>query len=194
MKTIVLKAVGKVIDAVRTLRWVRRFDVVVVPGTGVLEATLPIRPWGLPYALLLVSAWGRLCGTKVAFVSVGADSIGQPVTRQVMKYAASLADYRSYRDEHSRDAMRKAGVDTSRDQVFPDLSFMLPVPRAANQETRTIGVGVMAYYGTYRDRRQSDDIYSTYVAKITTFVQWLLDEGYQVRLFTGDQPGFILDD
>jgi polysaccharide pyruvyl transferase WcaK-like protein len=182
----VRKAVGKVVDAGRTLRWVRRHDVVVIPGTGVLEATLPIRPWGFPYAMLLVSVWGRLCGTKVAFVSVGADATTQPATRWVMKWTARLAHYRSYRDELSRNALRDMGVDTANDRIYPDLAFALPAPRAVEVESRTIGVGVMAYHGTHVDRRHADDIYSTYVASMTSFVEWLVDEGYRVRLFTGD--------
>jgi polysaccharide pyruvyl transferase WcaK-like protein len=192
VRSFVLKAVGKVVDSVRTLWWVRRFDVVVVPGTGVLESTLPIRPWGLPYALLLVSAWGRLCGTKFALVSVGADSTTQRATGWVFKTAAKLAVYRSYRDERSRDAIRMMGVDTSHDAVYPDLAFALPTPDAEihradeEREVRTVGVGVMEYHGTYVDRREADDIYATYIGKLTTFVQWLVDEGYHVRLFTGD--------
>jgi polysaccharide pyruvyl transferase WcaK-like protein len=192
VRTVVLKSLGKAIDAVRTLWWIRRFDVVVVPGTGVLESTLPIRPWGLPYALLLVSVWGRLCGTKFALVSVGADSTPQAATSWVFKTAAKLAAYRSYRDENSRNAMRNMGVDTSHDEIYPDLAFALPTPATdnppagADHEFRTVGVGVMEYHGTYVDRRDADDIYNTYVTRLTTFVQWLVDEGYQVLLFTGD--------
>ncbi len=33
------------IDAYRVASWVRRHDVVIVPGMGVLETTLPLRPW-----------------------------------------------------------------------------------------------------------------------------------------------------
>lgn len=40
-----LKAAGKGIDAFRTAAWVRRHDVVIVPGMGVLEASSPINPW-----------------------------------------------------------------------------------------------------------------------------------------------------
>ena len=36
-----LKVLGKGIDAFRTAAWVRRHDVVIVPGMGVLEASLP---------------------------------------------------------------------------------------------------------------------------------------------------------
>ena len=69
---------GMVIDAFCTASWVRRHDVVIVPGMGVLEASLPLRPWHTPYSMFLVCASGRLYGTKVAFVSVGANDIRQP--------------------------------------------------------------------------------------------------------------------
>src|SRR5690349_4571765 len=69
------KGLGKLVDAVRTAAWVRRHDVVIVPGMGVLEATLPLRPWGFPYALFLLCASGRLTGTPVALVGVGAAPI-----------------------------------------------------------------------------------------------------------------------
>jgi polysaccharide pyruvyl transferase WcaK-like protein len=176
----VWKLVGKVLDVFRTLRWVRRHDVVIVPGMGVLEATLPIRPWGFPYALFLVSFWGRLCGTEVALVSVGANVVRQPVTRLLFRYAARLASYRSFRDEPSRDAI---GLG---DPVYPDLAFALPSPPAVPVEPRTVGVGVMAYHGTHLDRHRADEIHAAYVAKLTAFVRWLVDEGYKVRLFTGD--------
>ena len=68
-----LKVVGKGADAFRMPAWARRHDVIIVPGMGVLEASLPLKAWGLPYELFLICAAGRLFGTKVALVSVGAD-------------------------------------------------------------------------------------------------------------------------
>lgn len=186
LKAVLRKAIGKVVDAVRTYRWVRRYDVVIVPGMGVLEATLPIRPWGFPYALLLVLISGRLCGRKVALISVGAEVTGQPVTRWVMKTAARLASYRSYRDEHSAQAIQQMGVDTSADRVYPDLAFALRTPRDARVQPRTVGVGVMAYHGRYADRGRAEEIQSGYLTTISAFVKWLVDGGYRVRLFTGD--------
>ncbi|MFB7939431.1 hypothetical protein ACFC39_20340, partial [Streptomyces sp. NPDC056049] len=85
------KALGKVVDAVRTALWVRRHDVVIVPGMGVLEATLPLRPWGFPYALFLLCASGRLLGTRVALVGVGADAIADRPTRALVRRSARLA-------------------------------------------------------------------------------------------------------
>ena len=55
---------ARVIDAFRTAAWVRRHDVVIVPGAGVLEASLPMVPRGLPYALFLLSASGKLFGRR----------------------------------------------------------------------------------------------------------------------------------
>ncbi len=66
------KGLGKLVDAFRIAAWVRRHDVVIVPGTGILESTLPLRPWGMPYSLFLVCAAGRLLRTPVALVGVGA--------------------------------------------------------------------------------------------------------------------------
>lgn len=180
-----LKALGKGADAFRTASWVRRHDVIIVPGMGVLEATLPLNPWGVPYAMFLLSASGRLFGTKVALVSVGANVINQRVTRWLFNKAAQLAFYRSYRDDQSRDAMRQRGLDVTGDSVYPDLVFSLPsAPTAGNPDI--VGVGVMAYYGTNDDRKRGDEIYATYIQKIESFVRWLLENGRQVLLFYGD--------
>lgn len=183
---IALKVLGKGLDVFRTVSWVRQFDVVIVPGAGILEATLPLRPWGFPYALFLLSASGRLCGTRVALVSVGADVVHQRATRWLITWAARLAAYRSYRDTHSKDAMRRMGVDTSGDEVYPDLAFALPTPPDLSVGTRIVGVGVMAYFGGNNDRQRADEIHASYVDKMKHFVRWLVDSDHQVRLLTGD--------
>src|ERR1700691_5642870 len=100
----VILAAGKCADAFRIAEWVRRHDVAIIPGMGVLEAALPIRPWETPYAMFLLSAYGRLFGTKVALVSVGAGPVRQRSTRWLLDWAARLADYRSYRDVQSVEA------------------------------------------------------------------------------------------
>ena len=123
-----------VIDAFRTASWVRRHNVVIVPGMGVLETSIPIRPWHTPYSIFLLCASGRLFKTRVALVSVGADVIGQRLTRQVITAAARLAYYRSYRDTFSRDAMRQMGVDTSGDAVLSRSRILSPgAPRCSSR-------------------------------------------------------------
>jgi polysaccharide pyruvyl transferase WcaK-like protein len=181
-----LKVLGKGIDTVRIASWVRRHDAVIVPGAGALETTLPQRAWGFPYALLVLTASGRLFRTKVALVSVGADLINKRATRWVSNATARLAAYRSYRDVYSRDAMRQRGIDTSADAVYPDLVFGVPTPPYEPGDPQLVGVGVMAYYGGNDDRRQAAQIHSHYVETMTRFTRWLVDNGYRVRLFGGD--------
>jgi polysaccharide pyruvyl transferase WcaK-like protein len=182
----VLKVLGKGIDAFRTASWVRRHDVVIVPGAGILETTLPIRPWGVPYALFLLCASCRLFGTKVALVSVGASTINQRLTRLLFVSAARLATYRSFRDAQSREAMRKQGIDTSADPLYPDLVFALPDLPGGRGDPQTVGIGVMTYYGSNDDRRRADEIHASYMKAMKGFARWLLDNGHRIRFFTGD--------
>ncbi|MCF3103046.1 polysaccharide pyruvyl transferase family protein [Streptomyces roseoverticillatus] len=188
---IAAKGVGKLVDAVRTAAWVRRHDVVIVPGMGVLEATLPLRPWGFPYALFLLCASGRLSGTRVALVGVGAAAIGNRPTRALVRWSARLAAYRSYRDALSRDAMREMGVDTARDEVYPDLAFALPTPRPrASTPPGSQGpvcVGVMDFHGGDDDRARAEEIHRRYLDGTTRFVRALVEDGRPVRLVTGDE-------
>lgn len=198
---IAAKGLGKVVDAFRTAAWVRRHDVVIVPGMGVLEATLPLRPWGFPYALFLLCASGKVFGTRVALVSVGAAPISRRSTRALVRWSARLARYRSYRDALSRDAMRAMGVDTARDEVYPDLAFSLPAPRergtprpgpvdgpgeAPAGRPGPVCVGVMAFHGSDDDRALAEQIHRRYLDGTTRFVRALVADGRPVRLLTGD--------
>lgn len=177
---------GMIIDVFRIGTWVRRHDVVMVPGMGVLETSLPLRSWHTPYSMFLVSALGKMFGTKVALVSVGATEIRQPLARRLVVAAARLAYYRSFRDAFSKDAMRRMGLDTSGDAVYPDLAFALPAPRDIPAVPGMVGVGVMDYYGSNDDRRQADQLHASYVEKMKNFILWLVDNGHSVRLFTTD--------
>ncbi len=87
---IVLKLLGKAIDAYRTASWVRRHDIVIVPGAGVLEAGLPVRASSYPYTMFLLSASGRP-RDQVALVSVGATVVRQRLTKWLFTNAARLA-------------------------------------------------------------------------------------------------------
>lgn len=176
-------------NAFRTARWVRRHDVVIVPGAGVLETTMLLRPWETPYAMFLLCVSGRIFRTKVALVDVGANVINQPITRWLLTAAARMAFYRSYRDVLSRDAMSQQGIDTTRDNVYADLVFGIPAPPCGTGDAQTVGVGVMAYYGTNDDRSQASELHASYVEKMKFFVRWLVDSGRRVRLFVGDTNG-----
>ena len=79
---LVAKLLGKFVDPFRVWAWVRRHDVVIVPGMGVLEGCFPLRPWGWLYSMLMVCVAGRCSRAKVALVNVGADELARAVNRK----------------------------------------------------------------------------------------------------------------
>jgi polysaccharide pyruvyl transferase WcaK-like protein len=186
LTSVVRKGLGKFVDAFRTAAWVRHQDVVIVPGMGVLETTLPLRPWGWPYSLFLLSLTGKLFRTRVVLLAVGAGTVADRANRALLVGAARLAYYRSYRDEVSREALGAMGLDTSRDRVHTDLAFALPTPGPI-ADRGVVGVGVMDYHGSNDDRDRASRIHREYVSRMTEFVRWLADGGRVVRLFVGDQ-------
>jgi polysaccharide pyruvyl transferase WcaK-like protein len=184
-----LKVAGRLLDVYRTAVWTARHDAVIVPGAGVLEASLPISPRGFPCALFLLSLSGKVFRTKVALVSIGAGQVKQPLARWFMNATARLAFYRSYRDAGARVAMEQRGIDTERDPVYPDLAFALKAPPHDPGEPDVVAVGVMDYRGTADDRRRADEIYDCYVDAMRELVLWLVDNGRKVRLIVGDTNG-----
>ena len=179
-------SLGIGIDAFHTASWVRRHEAVIVPGMGVLETTVPMRPWRTPYWMFLLCASGWLFGTKVALVSVGANVTDHRVTRRLITGAATLAHYRSYRDTVSKDAMQRMGVDTSRDAVYPDVAFALPAPNGISRVPGSVGIGVMDYSGSNDDVAQANDLRANYLKQMKSFGRWLVDNGRPIRLFTSD--------
>jgi polysaccharide pyruvyl transferase WcaK-like protein len=184
-----LKVLGRGLDTVRTVGWVRRHDVVMVPGAGVLEASLPMVPRGWPYAIWLLSAAGRALGTKVAFVSVGAGAINRRTTRVLFDSAARNAYYRSFRDAGAKGALLRRGLKVGDDHVHPDLAFALRPPVGGAVDPRLVAVGVMAYYGTNDEHDRAEEIYADYVAGMKRFVRWLADNDHRVLLIVGDTNG-----
>jgi polysaccharide pyruvyl transferase WcaK-like protein len=182
----VLAALGKAVDIFRTAGWVRGHDVVIIPGMGILDPTLPLHPWGVPYAVYLLAAWGRLLGAKVALVAVGADKASAKTTQWLYNRTAKLVAYLSFRDDSSRRVLQGEGVDVSGFSVHPDLVWTIPVTRAEPKDPKLVAVGVMAYYGGQADRGRRDEVYTSYTESVAEFTRWLLDSGHDVRLYYGD--------
>jgi polysaccharide pyruvyl transferase WcaK-like protein len=179
--------IAAVVDTWRTAGWVRRHDVVIVPGAGVLEATLPERPWELPYSLFVMAFSGRLFGVRTGLVCVGGSRVHERAIRILLRGVARLVDYRSFRDEYSLAVGRETGVAQPQDKAYADLAFALPVPVERRYAPTSVGVGVMAYYGSPSDRSRADEIHQRYVAQMTEFVNRLTAAGRSVRLLIGDQ-------
>lgn len=182
---------------------VRKFDLLIIPGTGILN-DFGSPPWALPYTLFRWCLAARLCGVTIALVSVGAGPLHHPLTRWFIRHVASMAQYRSYRNKYSVEFLQKLGVDTKNDHVYPDLVFRLSTPSPPLQESairrRTVCVGAMLYHGWSArirtgDRIAGDNIYEHYLRKLTDFVLWLLERDYRVRILMGaDSDQKAVDD
>ena len=83
-------------------------------------------------------------------------------------------------------AMRDMGLDVSGDVVYPDVVFSLRTEQYEQEASAVVGVGIMDYSGANEDRQRGNQIRSDYVAKMTRFVLWLVENGRQVRVFTSD--------
>jgi polysaccharide pyruvyl transferase WcaK-like protein len=175
------------IDAFKTLKGT---DMLVMAGTGILD-DFGVSRFGLHYEIFKWSLLAKLRGCRLMFVSVGAGGLRYRLSRWFLRAALSLADYRSYRDTYSKDLLTGIGVDTRRDPVYPDLAFSLPAAeaapaRAGDGRGAVVGLGLMEYYGRPCNPEDGRAVYAAYIDNVATFVTWLLEHGYTVRLLLGD--------
>lgn len=172
------------------LKRLRRADMLIIPGTGLLTDAFGNLNWG-PYNLLKWSLIAKFCRCKIFFVSVGAGPVYGTLGRFFVKSILLLADFRSYRDNSTKQYLEGIGFHTGDDWVYPDLAFSLPddvIPQQGNMKSRkpVVGLGVMVDAGKYGDSRLGDATYSTYLENLATLVGWLLARQYSVRLLCGD--------
>lgn len=163
-------------------------DVIVVPGTGILD-DFNEDPFGWPFAILRWSVAARLGGARFAFVSIGAGPVTHPLSRFFIGKASKIAAYRSYRDQVSYDFMRSLNVSVTKDLVSADIAFSLPTPeeKLRNSADQRVGLGIMTYKGWKKRALDGEAIYDNYLNKMTKLISELLIDGRQVRLLTGDK-------
>lgn len=191
----VVRGARRLLDGPRSLWLVSRVDAVIVPGMGVLEEKLGVRPWGLPFWLFAMALSCRLLRRRFVLLCVGAEPIHNPLTRRLFVATIGLADHVSYRDEWSAWAMREAGARAP-EAVAADLVFARAVPQrvttaaATTTEPRPVVVGLMDYRGSRgAPAARADvepDVGAAYLSAMTDVVLALLDAGDRVVLVGGD--------
>jgi polysaccharide pyruvyl transferase WcaK-like protein len=188
------KALARLWDIPRTAWLVGKVDVLVVPGTGVLESRLMSTPWGLPYWLFLAVSACRVLRRRVALVSVGAEPPPHPLTRLLMSQIVRMADYVSYRDLPSALAARSMGSEGEPGTVVPDLAFALPAPTEVRARPAHVAIGVMTFLGDAGDRRSEGTSVDMYVGKLVEVIVRLCDRGKTITVLVGDQSDHELAD
>jgi polysaccharide pyruvyl transferase WcaK-like protein len=173
--------------ALRTLRGV---DMLIIPGTGLLTDAYGLMEWG-PYNLFKWCLIARMCHCKVLFVSVGAGPVYSTLGKYLVRFALSLAHFRSYRDSASLEYLKRIGFDANCDRVYPDLVFSLPdakLPRNRGKSGKRsiVGLGLMVDAGKYGSATPKDATYVEYLHNLVAFARWLLARDYDIRLIIGD--------
>lgn len=193
LNTLLLKLPTRIVNFVRAVSHVTRFDLIIIPGTGIFD-DFGEGPWGVPLGLFRWCLASRLARKPLALVSIGAGPIHHPVSRWFMLKAAAMARYRSYRDAFSRDYMKSVGFDSHADPIYPDLAFGLHAPTPApakngtpRSNTLTVGLGVMSYYGWRNDTEKGAALFDAYLDKLQSFLTELLERGCRVKLLLGDR-------
>ena len=172
----------------RMLRAIWRTEMLIVAGTGIV-ADYMCGPLGWPYDIFKLSILAKLCRVKLVFLSVGAGPITHPLSRWFIKTSLRLADYRSYRDEASRRYLADIGFRNNRDAVYPDMVFglygrLLVSKSVRPDRRRVVGLGLKDYSGVIG---QSDEPeYRQYLDTMATFVSWLYEHDFSVRILIGD--------
>ncbi len=111
----------------------RRIDMLIIPGTGLLTDAYGFVSWG-SYSMFKWSLMAKVCRCKLLFVSVGAGPIYGALGRCFVKSALSFADFRSYRDKSTMQYLKGIGFRTDNDRVYPDLVFSLPEAAIPKQD------------------------------------------------------------
>jgi polysaccharide pyruvyl transferase WcaK-like protein len=186
------KVLGRVRDLPRTAALVGRVDVLVVPGTGVLESRLMSRAWGLPYWMATAFTLSRLAGRPAALVCVGADTANRRATRVLLAQTVRSASHVSYRDIPSREAAALMGSVGRPGTVAPDLAFDLPSPLEVAVRPGHVVVGVMTFPGGADDPQRGQDVIARYEHRMSDVVTTLLHSGHTVTFVVGDLADLAL--
>ena len=183
----------------RAFRKLKGSNVLIVPGTGLMTDAYGLQDWGL-YSQFKWVLMAKLRRSRVLFVSVGAGPIDRPAGRALAKASLSLADYRSYRDDASRECLKGIGFPAECDRVYPDLVFGLPEAMLATdgdrsaRTRRVVGLGLMVYAGKYSVLDPRPETYTSYLDSLAVFAAWLLEHEYDVRLLLGDGDSIVIEE
>lgn len=175
----------------KSFRALKGVEMLVMTGTGML-GDVGIGPFGLHYDILKWSLVAKLRGCKLLFVSVGVGPLTNPMSKRFVRMSLALANYRSYRDDFSKQYLKELRLNRPADPVFPDLAFSLPdamIPRQVADragQPPVVGVGIITYSNLRESSAKGDDAYREYLARLTAFISWSRMNNYTVRLLIGD--------
>ena len=167
------------------LLFAKEFRLLVVGLGGVFDEVWGGK-WGDLYSYFRWAVLARIAGTPLVCLSVGVEEVNTRLAKFFCRATLSLAAYRSFRDAESKQKVEAIGV-TGELHVFPDLAFTLErvggTGTATDRNLRAVGVSPMAYCDPRFWPIKDLSAYQDYLKKLSSFVSWLLEDGYKVVLF-----------
>ena len=180
----------EVAHLMQSARVLKDVDMLIVSGGGQLDDFWG-GPWRHPYALFKWSVLARFTNTRVIVLGTGFGTLGSWLSRFFVRTALRLSDYCSYRDQGSKDLMKRAGFHRN-DPVCPDLAFSLDVNAYRSREPRDADVAMQVCISpmVYCDPRawpmKDAGAYQSYTEKLTALTINLLQNRYRVVLVASD--------
>ena len=172
-------------------------NLLVIAGGGQLGDYFE-GPWGYPFTICKWCLMARVRKAAVAFLSVGAGPIDSRISKVMLRSALRSANYRSFRDQSSRDLIEQLGV-AGRNAVYPDLVHGVDLPIAVTltrPKIRVVGINPLPYFDARYWAEDRADVYNRYLENLAVFAVHLIDAGYRVLLFPtqiiADPP--VIDD
>lgn len=175
---------------VRAFLFLHGFNFLIFSGGGQLS-DYDRGPLRKPYDLFRWTTIAKIRKVRTLFLSIGAGPIDSIISSWFIKSALTAADYRSYRDDWSKEYIADRVTNFFDDPIYPDLAFSLKPkttrsPRAIENRSPVVGIGVMAYYDPRGWPKQDESVYKEYILKLVGFVSWLVRKKYILNFIIGD--------
>jgi len=186
------KITEKISDLFHLIRIVGRYDAVVVPGTGVLEAAKCRNPGGVIVWLLSLTFACWIRRVPLAWFAVGGSPYRFQLPARVAVLAARGASYLSFRDEVTLSTLRSHGLDVSNSLVSRDVVFARASSYGAAAKIKTPGpISTVAIAAIdYEDA--GDGV--QYMDRLIGVALNLLERGLKLVIVSGDDSDEVHTD
>jgi polysaccharide pyruvyl transferase WcaK-like protein len=142
--------------------------------------------FGHPYTLWRWMQYAGGIDAKRLILSVGTGTLTTPLARYFVKRALSMASYRSFRDEGSKNLIGSRLV--GKDPVVPYLAYGLPVERFLEKRSRgkkrAIAFSPISYCDPDNWPVADAKRYQSYLARAAGLARKLLEAGHDLVLYT----------
>lgn len=178
----------------------REVDAMIMCGSGqIQDYWAGGGPFSYPYTMLRWVRLSRLRKIPFLVVSVGAGPVRSRLSARFYRWALAATDYRSYRDQWSKDFVRTVvGFDRD-DPVVADLAFSPAIAVAAGCDRtadqapgRVVGIGPIGYYRKDSWPEYDDERWRRYRDELASIVVAVIERGDRVAFLKGegvhDQP------